>query len=1255
MEYEGKLYAIGDVIGWQAKYWRGVKDGTNSPLDNKHKSELVSGFKKTNSYRPNIKLWIICTPGSFVQKEWDKLLNSLAAVNTNCRISSWHRDIFESFLIEGPQRFNGIFQYHFGNQYIGIERIYSVSKDTLVCLKSKYDTDLHTPSDFERIFLSVDDNEVLWKTIRKTITAFKHHIDQETKHEIFNQHHWGYDTLTDKYRDLYVEDINKRRSLCEKLVQLSIDNETFEFNKIQGIVDAYKKDRAERVNLLNVEIQVIYAEHKDEHPNLKYYLSNLVGKIKEAEEFVSSRENHESIVSLLDLHSKHDFAVFAEAGFGKTHFACSLAEKRIKRVLPVLFFMGSHFRNCNSVENKIRELLQLPTDLTTEDILDTLDFLASLYGCKLPIIIDGLNETAPTENRWQLELPPLIRKIRERDNLVLITTCREKKDYVNVIYGKEYYTEVDNNILLKGIAPENLHYTVGRYFKNYDIHPINTNVPPEFSNPLLLKVFCLTNKGRSKFKLDSYSLASCMQAYSEWLVKTIATKDGKINICDKHKIEEGLNKVSLIIWENNDRCISLFNEFIPAFGGNYLNGFLNEGMCFMLDRNNDEEQIQFSYDMVAGYNIAKSILAQNHSCDDLVDYINENRLKFFGANRHTLAEDVNKSLFYLIPISFGKQWFEIMDDADVISACVNHLDVIVSQENGRDALSELLSRGIGRGLKRTLLDALYRRIIESYNLSHVSLFVPLFLQLTQQEWDFYWNCKFAEYGTLQQAYSVLHDRYHSEKFLVEDRLCFAAILCGVTDVEYREKYHALLQKLSWRDFLDSKDLLQSLLYVHDPFIFESVLSVISGAGLRTNQEAVTRECIGILERYMQRYKSNHIVLLDNLDTLYAYAEYKYGLKCSRKILSKNRAEVWPVNDIGEYKYCNFYSYDYDKYNIRQLYQGNADGDHQMSEKAIYGMLHARIASMGYDADEYRKLEQAEYEKAKYRSFKKCQYSHKYGRHALMELYGWLILSNYLKSEYKDSFRTAIVDIDPSSPKFSPKRSFFNQSLLPRDITTVDKWLYEDSSIDVFANMNNETLFNREGEWVLLAGSLTQKTDASYSNLYISRTCRLVHGNISEDQISELYWKDAIEYSHIFACELGWRKLEKQHIYTYNEENQIVALLSEYSFSSWSGGRFKYRNFFFLNPEVAQSVGLTFDVQTMNYYLGKEEVSAYYVDDDNLFFFIRKDVLENIMNQYDAKIFCRINEQRIVDENLPDEAPKIEDRFNYRDKWMIVEE
>lgn len=74
------------------------------------------------------------------------------------------------------------------------------------------------------------------------------------------------------------------------------------------------------------------------------------------------------------------------------------------------------------------------------------------------------------------------------------------------------------------------------------------------------------------------------------------------------------------------------------------------------------------------------------------------------------------------------------------------------------------------------------------------------------------------------------------------------------------------------------------------FIFESIISIVTGIGLRAKETSTINNCISILEDYLANYNSNHIVLLDDLETLYSYGEDLYGQTYDRNILYKNRDE-----------------------------------------------------------------------------------------------------------------------------------------------------------------------------------------------------------------------------------------------------------------------------------------------------------------------------------------------------------------------------
>lgn len=1256
-EYEGILYSVGDVIGWQAKYWRGIKDDANSPLDSQHRKELIEGFTKTNSYRPQIKLWIICTPGCFIQSAWDTLLEQLYAINSNCKIVSWHRDIFEDIYLTNSSKYNGVFQHYFGKHFIGVEQINAISLDTLECLKKKYDTDLHTPSEFEKDLYAIVDDKLAETKIRESITALKRFIERDKKRDLFNTNHWGYDSLSENFIDVYAQDYNKRIELLDNLLALTESSDTLieAVDDIKRILTQYISERKDRISVLNKESRLIFDHSKGEHQNIGHYLRELSRRVQDLEWFICVKDNKDSIINRINLRIQNIFSVFAEAGYGKTHFACSLAEILIKKELPVLLLLGSKFRHCISCERYLCEVLQQPTDVTTEDLLDALDFLAYTKKCKLPIIIDGLNETAPNETRWKDELPPLIRKIKRRRNLILITTCREKADYIKVIYGQNDYKDIENNILLTGFSPENLGSIVRKYFHKYDIQPIRYNIPTDFSNPLLLKIFCEANRGLKGFSFDEYSLSSCMQKYSDNLLDTISSKDGRPNRIARHKLTEGLNKVALYIWGKNNRSLDYYTEFAACFEEQYVERFLEEGMCFMLDCDNGTDLIQFSYDMLAGYHIAQSIITQSKNVEEFIDYINSNIEQLFGERKHTLAEDIIKNLFFLVPKKYEKQWFNLMPIPEIVTSGIEHMDIIISSEQGRKAMCALLQGRVDRTLKINICNTLYKRVIEHNNLAYFSLFIGLFSELSVSEWDELWNSKFVHYDTLERAYSLLHDRYFREQFTITDNVMFAICMCGITDNEYRMKFHSILQKLVANNSNVSAKILADTIYLRDPLIFESVISAITGLGLRSNNKCILNKCISILERFLESYSSNHIVLLDNLDTLYSYGEHLFKSEYDRNILQKNKLEIWDSEYTEEYAHYGFYSYDFDKYHIRPLYQGAYNKKAIFDSASIYGMLYARIKSMGYNGDLYNELQDKEYQAAKYRSSSKISYSYKYGRYAIMEMYGWLLLNGHIEKEYQNTFRTTVVDIDPSAPTISPMRTYTNKCFLPSDINTLNQWL-KNSDIDYMKAQHIVKLPKYDGEWVLLRGYFNQKMDDRYANVFLSGTSHIVPLDITPEMV-ETTENDSLDYYHAFVGEMGWRYLEAIDEYDERIEDDRPRLLVQYAFSSWSSDRYKYTNFYMLNQQITVNIGLKFNLDDMEYYLGEEKVSVHYVNETDHFFFLRKDIVDTILKKYNAKIKYHVFEQRIIDRDLPETVIKPEDRFaqNFADIFYLLQE
>lgn len=1246
LTFGGKTYNQGDVLGWQAKYWRGAKDDSNSPLDADHKKELRKGFEVSMSYRPNLKLWIVCTPGSFVQKEWDKLVADLRTINCSCDFASWHREIFEDFYLKNSSQFNGIFKYYFGEKFIGLNTLFEFSCTTLEVLKRKYDVELHTASDFESSLLSVVDENVASQKINGFISRLKKHADNDRKMPILNTYDWRYSKLSNRFINYYQEDFELRYRLIDKIYSLyyNRDNIVSKAEELLSLIDEYCNNRQIRVQIVNEEFQQIYSQGHDEYGGLNDYLTELARRARVLESVLTKDDDFskENLSSFLLLLSRKYFQVFAKPGYGKTHLACSLTDNMLKRNKPVLFFMGSSFRNCYSFQSLVLERLGLNGSMSFSDMLDCLDFLARVHHCKLPIIIDGLNETAPNEERWKEELPALKVLLDKHSHLLLVTTCRDKTDYLQAIYGVDNYTEVENHILLNGLVKEDLEVTVDKYFSKYEIRNATVEDLGAFENPLLLKIFCITNKNRSNIVVNNYSLVSCMDDYSNQLLSNISMHKGKIDKLAKHKLEKNLHRASFFLFENDTRYLDFYNQFAKIFDDKVYD-LINEGLCFTFEKNNGEEQVQYTYDMVAGFHIAKSILHRCGEEEDFKSFIDSNKGKFFGDKRHTLAEDIIKSLFYLVPIHYHKEWFEIMPNPEVINAAIDNLDIFLTSDNGRKSFVTILTETeCTTKIIEHLFNALYEKV-STYNIGYISSFLPFFTKQSGSILDQYWNSKYATYDVMQEAYSILHDRYVSNKFKNADLLAFALLMCGITDMEYRENFCKQAFLIIKKNNDEGLRICSLLLNTSDPFVREAVISVIAGLGLHSKDWKTLKKCIDVLEKYLQNHTTTNVVLLDDLETLYSYAEVTFRQLHNRELLYKYADVKWSDKIEKKWALFSVFDYDYDKSYIRPLFIPDYCHKTYYTSSHIYGMLQNMAECLGYDQDVCSMLQNEEYEKVSYRRQLKDKYAFKYGQAALYELYGWLLLNGKLENEYVGTFRTPLVRIDPSFPIVLQKRNLFTVFLLPQRNEDLGNWIKANVS-DWQASLIMTKLPNRDGDWILLYGTCYQMMSEKNANIYLEWNSFLVPKDISPDEVDLEFVEFTREYDHAFLEELSWRELINTQT-KHTEDN--VSILVKYSFSEWTTKRFKYKSFVCLSSEICQMLELTFDVDRLAYTFANEDVSTSFIGDDSMFFFLRKDVVDKLLEMKKSYLYIQMEEHRTIIGKLPDTIEEPEIRYNHK--------
>ncbi len=1261
-DYHGIVLNVGDVVGWQAKYWKG-KDPNNSPLGKGHRDELVEGFTKAVGCKGDkLKLWILCTPGSFEQKAYTALKDQLAAVSDNCIIDPWSKGEFEAFYFNEQDKYNGIFHYFFDGQFLGKRTVDSVSKDTLEKLRNKYDVDLHVPSEMEIQLLSVVDSKAAERTLRKKIEQIVDGIRDDVKnHGMLTKEGLKHTQLSAKYIQIYNREQKNRIVLADTLAPYIAKADLLEnVSEILQILEQFNKQRGHNIDEINKELDNIIKKSKDKEmsANTYYYFEGHRERIYRIDRLIIRQQpGILNLNQILQLLFKKIHTVFAEPGYGKTHFACSVAMNLLQRKpsLPVLFLQGRDFGKDKTMLDIIAEKLNLASNPDLDNIMDMLDFLGERYKCRMPIIIDGLNEADPYTKRWKDDLTELGRRIQKRSHLMLITTCRSQKDYIRVIYNHDKVTDIENSYELSGIEPNDVKKAVKRYFAKYDISPNPHPNLSEFQHPLLLKIFCTTNKGKHDFDINGTSLTESMMKYSEQMIEAVANKENPDFEIRAYEIRQGLRNYAQAIWDSNNRDMLYVPDYYGKFAQNeYARGVVDEGCC-TTEMEGSETYVHFTYDMIAGYHIAEQIIATHPERTDFISYITEHRAKLFGEERHTYGQDIVRSLVFLVPTKYGEQWSTLMPSPETITAMFENLDGVLASSTGIETLQTIIANNTyNSSIKDQLCENIYRRVCVEHNLSHFREFIPLFTAMSPSEIDQYWNSRFVTYPQMKEIQSLLHDDYVLEMYEWDDIISSNIMMCGIMDREFHELYHRQLFAHALLHFEDvSLDVFAKSLRISDAFVFESVVSVLAGIGLRSEDEECYYSVVELLENYMQEYTSNCVLLLDALDTLYSYGEYKWGTTHNRAILSKNKSEKWKSVRCKDIDTHGLFDYDFDKFNIRPLYSASYSSNFsikQLSEQKVYGMLLTRCRQNGYDEEICAKLNKEAYEKASYRSSKHIGFGEKYGRFALMELYGWLILNSYINPVYKDTFRTELFDVDPSMPYFPKKCSLVSRSLMPRNIDDLGEWIQKDDT-NVMEGLFIRQLPGCEGEWVMLHGRLRQEISDKYVNYYISGHVELAKEKMSDKTIAKLEVVDSIDTDHTYGAEIGWRLLESREEDEYWDEER--RLLGYYGFSSWSGSRYRYRNFEYLRTKWAVRFGLRFDVNTMNYYdQDGKEASAYFVNDSDLFFYLRKDIVDTILKETKSCLRFHIYEQRMISSEMPKEYDTYSKKYEQRDRDVI---
>ena len=1219
LQYEGMTYPIGTEILWQAKYWVNQNDLDNTKLGKDRRQKLAEEFRNTYKEHPRMTLWIVCTPGMVKENAYKDLKAELSIINPNIGVSHWHKNVFESFFLEDESKYRGITAFFFGKYNLNNELVLRITSATIESLKKKFDFELHTDTSFERQLMSMVDTKTADGLYKEKLQSLSERLENYNKH-------WTTETkkrrrsvrIPEKVLKAFEDYESYLLKIAGQLVAVLPDDEldVLVCKSIEIIEEAKKRFDIIAQNLTNA----IQSEGEFEQESLFDYYAKDILEIKDII-FSGRARRMQSVEYALSLRTSSYFPVFAQAGHGKTHFACAIANKLILAGQPVLLLTGDRFKHYASPQEVILKLFELDGKLQFDELIGALDCMAACFpNARMPIIIDSLNESFPSDVAWKTDLPLMLTSIKKAKHLFLITTCRDKTDYIQRIYGLTSYEEVDNHILLKGIETQNLAETIRKYFTKYNISSPNIINKQLFKNPLLLKIFCETNRETSGLVVNDYSLAECMKNYSNRLVDNIArgTK-GVVDKMVKHHLQHGLKDMGKLLWERNTRSLDYFDDFCKIFNERTDN-LIEEGVCFQVDLKDDNSEVKFTYDLLAGYHIAKYILDSTKDATELRTLLNKKDVfcKLFGntGTLHTLSEDIIKSLVYLVAERENIELFELVPEDAALSKILGNLDFICGSEKGRISLEKKLELPLGEELKKRICELVKEKVQNEQSVFGISSILPAFLQMNTEELDMLFHSIFLEYGAMEYVAQCIR-KHLQEDMAIDDALATAFLFTGTFVHEKRQGLIKLITLFAEKRFVQYFTIATKMVKIQDPFIREAVYIATTGAAVRNGKKWAVDLAINLLTEDLRVNPTSHIVMLDLLETLMEYAISHFSTILDKSVLYLSKNTTWPKS--VEKLHSNLYEYDFEKYHLRPYSSLPYASNSPYSSDDMWYMIVKRMRDNGFNDEAYSQREKELSDNSRFLHEAVGKMACKHRDTTQKELVGWLLLNDYIVPKYKNTMRTPEIEIDPSYPVYSPLRCLDTHSYLCKNPDDMESWL-KANPISRFENKLCTILPKSSYRWVLLKGYISQRNEEREKGCVFywsvdARLNRIVRNSFMVENIGS-------SPSHLYAFEIGWRKMESSEG-EYCDPSLGLPLLNKYNFSAWDHERDAVASFYFINEEICQEMNLEFSLKDLCYYRQGEKVVEVFKSSSSSFFYLRQDVMEEIIKKYKAHLYFEL--------------------------------
>lgn len=346
-------------------------------------------------------------------------------------------------------------------------------------------------------------------------------------------------------------------------------------------------------------------------------------------------------------------AVLGDAGSGKTQLAAEFTAPADASPAGI-FIKGWDLRSGATLDDLAARVPSL--GITSFDrLLEAVDAAGARNGVRLPIAIDGLNDSE-RPGEWQQQLAQLAPILPRYEHVVVLVTLR----------GAVQEVLPDGTEALELIWQDaEVEEATQRYFEHYRIEAGLVRLPLGlFRNPLFIRMFCeaVNPSAAESVGVEAIpaSLVGVFELYRDRIDEKLRARPGQPALPPGH-VKKKLAALANALWTHGTRELA-FDDARQRLDGSeqdwdrsLTRALLEEGVLFRDDQEAPGDRVAILFDRLAGYLIADALLSQV-TVNELENFLSSADLwmKLAGTReeRHPLGDDVLVALVGLVPRRF---------------------------------------------------------------------------------------------------------------------------------------------------------------------------------------------------------------------------------------------------------------------------------------------------------------------------------------------------------------------------------------------------------------------------------------------------------------------------------------------------------------------------------------------------------------------------------------------------------------------------